>query len=279
MGSIYLTWLADDLEAAGLRVVRYQDWKTRARSSGGYDAQPLCVMWHHTASKTSPENDCYYMCYSSGDKPICNLLVARDGQVWVLAAGATNTNGKGRSLSFSRGTVGTDSMNKCAVGMEIANNGVGESYPQAQIDAAFKVSNTINRRIGNQPTDVATHQCYAPDRKIDPATANAVQGPWCPRGINSSGSWHVDDVRNECKRRAGTGPTPTPPGGDDVEKYLVRDTDGWPWVTDFASYAVSITEEQAGDGVAYRGYVKGSDNEPFPLSQSDTDLMHRISGS
>ena len=61
-----------------------------------------------------------------------------------------------------------------------------------------------------------------------------------------------------------------------MEKYLVRATDGMPWVTDFASYATQITEEQAADGVAMRGYVKGSDNEPFPLSPSDSDLMLRL---
>jgi N-acetylmuramoyl-L-alanine amidase len=275
VGNIYLTWMADDLEAAGLQVVRYQGWTTRARSSGGYSGQPLCLMWHHTASQTSAENDCYYMCHSSGDRPICNLYIARDGAVWVLAAGATNTNGKGQAMDFSRGSVPKDQMNQWAVGMELGNSGTGESYPQAQIDAAFTTSNVINRRLGNQLTDVCTHQHYAPDRKIDPAKGSAVLGPWCPTEINSSGTWDVADLRNECGRRGG-GSIPIPPSGDDVEKYLVRDVHGYPWVTDFASYATSITEEQAEDGVRYRGYVKGSDNEPFPISESDTDLMHRL---
>jgi hypothetical protein len=85
-------------------------------------------------------------------------------------------------------------------------------------------------------------------------------------------------VREEASRRAGNPlPIPPPTGDNDVEKYLVRDTDGYPWVTDFASYATSITEEQAADGVNMRGYVKGADNHPFPLSPSDTDLMHRLS--
>lgn len=275
MGSIYLTWMADDLAAAGLRVARYQGWTTRSRSSGGYDSQPLCVMWHHTASQTSAENDCYYMCYGSSDQPICNLYIARDGTVWVLAAGATNTNGKGRSLSFSRGTVATDNMNKCAVGMEIANNGVGEPYPQVQIDAAFKASNVINRHVGNQPTDVATHQSYAPDRKIDPARGTAVQGPWRPSEINSSGSWHVDDVRLECGRR--TGATPIPPNGGKVtEKICVRTPDGMPWVTDFASYATQITEDQAARGRDLRGYQVATDGGPFPIDAQDADLMLRL---
>ena len=215
IGSEYLTWMADAFEEAGLVVVRYKDWTLRARSSGGYEhGRPLCVMWHHTASSTTPDNDSYYMCYSSDNRPVSNVLIARDGTVWCLAAGATNTNGKGNSMAFSRGSVPTDKMNEYAFGMEIANSGVGEAYPAAQIDAAFTVSNVVNARMGNLPTDVCTHRHYAPDRKIDPATAAAVQGAWQPRSCTSSGTWDVDDVRNECKNRTIT--PPPPPQEDNV---------------------------------------------------------------
>ena len=37
MGSIYLTDMADWFRAAGLTVVEYGGWKTRARGSGGYN--------------------------------------------------------------------------------------------------------------------------------------------------------------------------------------------------------------------------------------------------
>lgn len=211
MGSIMLTWMADAFREAGLKVVEYSGWKERARSTGGYDpGRPLCCMWHHTASNTSPDNDAYYMCYSSPDRPITNLMIARDGTVWCLAAGATNTNGKGKSLVFSTGTVPADSMNTHAVGMEICNNGVGESYPQAQIDCAFAVSNVLTQRLGLQPEDVSTHQFYAPDRKIDPATAAGVQGPWKPTSCTSSGSWDIGSLRGECQRRATAPPEPEP---------------------------------------------------------------------
>jgi hypothetical protein len=217
VGDLYLTWLADDLEAAGLQVVRYAGWTTRARRSGGYADTPLCVMWHHTASSTTASNDAYYMCHTSASRPICNVLVARSGEVWVLAAGATNTNGSGRSLAFSQGMVPTNRMNEWAVGMELANNGVGQPYPQVQIDAAFTVSNRVNQRLGGKPTDVATHAHYAPDRKIDPAMATAVQGSWQPRGINRNGTWNLEDLRNECARRSPPPPMPGPtPEGDEV---------------------------------------------------------------
>lgn len=280
MGSLYLTELATWLRQAGLNVNEYDDWQRRSRSSGGYDNYPLCVMWHHTASPPSwdGQRDADYLAVGDEDSPVSNLYIDRSGTVWVLAGGATNTNGKGKSLTFSRGTVPADSMNTRALGVEMGNNGVGEQWPQRQVDSMFIVNNICNQRFGNVPADLSSHNFYAPDRKIDPATTN-VAGPWVPTACNSSGTWSIDSIRNEATKRAGQPvPIPPPTTGDDVEKYLVRDTDGFPWVTDFASYAHDITEEQAADGVNMRGYIKGSDNEPFPLSQSDSDLMRRLKG-
>lgn len=221
MTGVYLTWLADALRAAGAQVVEYDGWRTRARSSGGYAAgRPWCVMWHHTASKTSPANDASYMCHGADARPVANVLVARDGAVWVLAAGATNTNGKGRASTFSRGTVPADSMNSYAFGMELANAGTGEQYPQVQIDAAFIVSNVVNVRCGNRPDDVGVHEWYSPGRKIDPASCN-VAGPWRPDQWNNSGTWELFSLRDECVRRA-AGPTPPDPIPDPMEDVDMR---------------------------------------------------------
>lgn len=210
--SIYLTNMANWLRNAGLNVIEYPDWQTRARGSGGYSDYPLCVMWHHTASPASwdGQKDADYCTVQDEDAPLANLYIDRSGTVWVLAAGATNTNGKGYSMSFSRGTVPDDSMNTRAVGIEMGNDGIGEQWPQAQVDAAFIVSNTINARLGNQPDDMATHQSWAPDRKVDPATTN-VAGPWQPTSCTSSGSWDRASVQNECLVRAGARPLPPKP--------------------------------------------------------------------
>jgi hypothetical protein len=92
-----------------------------------------------------------------------------------------------------------------------------------QIDAYFAGSNALNAHVGNLPTDVITHQVWAPTRKIDPATAAAVQGPWKPRSCTSSGTWDLDDIRAECNRRA----TPDqeddmPLTDDDIERIAER---------------------------------------------------------
>ena len=60
-------------------------------------------------------------------------------------------------------------------------------------------------------------------RKIDPATADAVQGPWRPRASTSSGTWELYDIATELIDRAAAqpGPTPTPdPGDDDKPRYI-----------------------------------------------------------
>lgn len=222
--STYLTWLADVLRAEGLTVVEYAGWQTRARSSGGYTAPaPLCVMEHHTASNpgSDGQGDADYIAFGDEDAPISNLYIQRNGTVWVIAAGATNTNGKGKSLSFSRGVVPVDGMNSRAVGIEVANNGVGEIWPQVQVDALVAAANAINRTLGNQSTDIAGHVHYAPDRKIDPATATAVQGPWQPRSINSSGSWDLGSLWDIHTQRWHGGGTPPPQTEDDPMRILI----------------------------------------------------------
>ena len=108
-------------------------------------------MWHHTASNAGPDDDAAYCCYGCDYAPVCNLMVDRTGAVWVLAAGATNTNGSGGPWDWSRGTVPADSMNTHAVGIEICNNGVGERYPVVQIDAAFTASVAVLAALGLEP--------------------------------------------------------------------------------------------------------------------------------
>jgi hypothetical protein len=166
-------------------------------------------VWHHTASSASVESDLNYMINGSPDAPVGNVLVDRVGVMWPVAAGAANTQGKGGPAYFSRGACPLDKGNSTLWAFEIACNGVGEPYSQDTIDSTFAASNALNAHWGNIPEDVITHASYT-TRKIDPATATAVQGPWQPGSVNSSGTWNVSDLKDECRRRAGTTPPPTP---------------------------------------------------------------------
>ncbi len=201
MGSYYVDELLEVLSNAGCAFGLNQitdGWERRSRSSGGFDFAPYGIQWHHTASSASVESDLQYMINGSPDRPVGNVLLDRTGVFWPVAAGAANTSGKGGPNPFSRGVCPKDSGNTRLWSIEIANNGVGESYPQEQIDAAFQGSNALNAHFGNFPTDVITHALGAgdgyTDRKIDPATAAGVRGPWQPSSVNTSGTWSLMDL-------------------------------------------------------------------------------------
>jgi len=221
MGHLFYDLLIDVLEEAGVSCAVNdinEGWERRSRSSGGFSAPPLGVCWHHTASAASVNSDLSYMINGSPDRPIGNMLLARDGVVWPIAAGAANTQGKGGPTAFSRGTVPLDQGNTTMWGIEAQNNGVGQAWPVEQIDAYFRCNEALAVLFGNQVTDLISHQGYAPTRKIDPATNTAVQGPWVPHSVTSSGTWDYRDIRSEATRRAGTTP-PQPQPEPEEDEY------------------------------------------------------------
>jgi hypothetical protein len=232
--SQYLEGLAAAIRAAGCTVVELPGWQTRGRSGNAMyaDGRPWCVMWHHTASAGDGADDADYCTFRSPDAPLANLVVGRDGVVYVCAAGPTNTNGKGGPLTFSRGTVPVDSMNTHAVGIEISNDGVGMPYPVAQINACFAASNAVCAAYGLEPDDIDEHVDWAPGRKIDPATSTAVQGEWQPEPVNTSLSWWAADLRAEARRRATTTPPPPHPTGEVTMYVIAVIRNGWPTPVD-----------------------------------------------
>jgi len=278
MGSYYVNEMVVVLSEAGCAVGLNdinQGWERRSRSSGGFDNDRsiLGIQWHHTASSASVNSDLSYMINGSPDRPVGNVLLDRTGVYWPVAAGAANTSGKGGPNTFSRGVCPPDSGNTRLFSIEIANNGVGEPYPQAQIDAAFAGSNALNAHFGNFPTDVVTHALGTgdgyTDRKIDPARTDMF-GDWRPRSANSSGTWMLADLRAECSRRAGTTPqppTPIPTPEDDVSNVLVLedarngawyrcgpDTKSWIRDGNMSAQVIKRLEETAAAGVAVDGF-------------------------
>lgn len=268
MGARYLTDLADVLRRAGVTVVELDGWQDRARSSGGYDGGPLATFWHHTASAGDGAADAEYCTFGSDDAPVCNVVVGRDGVVYVCAAGATNTNGKGGPHTLPSGvTIPQDGANARVIGMELSSDGVGMTYPAAQMAAAFAVSTACAAAYGLAADDVVTHQVWAPSRKIDPATAEAVEGDWWPTPVTSSGTWSLEALRDECRRLAAGPdpiPTPDPPEDDDMSRlYLVLyPGTSTQYVTDLATFKTAIASPAvAWDGVACFGW-----NSPNPAN-------------
>jgi hypothetical protein len=259
MGTRFLTDMADVLRRAGLKVTEQDGWQTRARRSGGFDGnRPWCVMWHHAASApgTTTENVAYYASFGASVAPVCNLVVGRTGDVIVCAAGATNTNGAGGrvdathpAITFSRGMVPEDQMNTHAIGIEAVNTGVGQPWPQGQIDAYFKINNALAAAYGLKPTDCCTHSLWSPGRKIDPATAAAVEGPWQPRDIGSAGSWSLTDIRSEANRRDVPPNNPTENKVDLVEIAVAGRQ------ARFLGYLIKPITTAPGGGTAQREFI------------------------
>jgi len=271
---IYYVDAAEWLRGVGLVVVESDGWQTRARSSGGFASPPLGVQWHHTASQTSPANDIHWQTEGCDDAPVGNMTIMRDGSVWMVAAGAANTAGKGGPLALSRGTVPKDSGNSTTWAIEVANNGVGEPWPVVQVDAYFAASNELNRRFGNLPSDVFSHALGAgdgwTDRKIDPARGSSVEGPWQPREVNSSGTWSLADIRAECLRRSSSSPIPPPPNGDDMPSILIKGGDN---PTVYAWNGVTVAAIPPGWDVAGVTYGLYSDADVLVYAQSDIDAL------
>ena len=202
MGSIWLHTLPDALEDLG-QVSFYSGWDTRSRSSGGYNAL-MGIVVHHTASNTSAANDTAYMWKNASDKPIGCMLVCRDGEVIVGAAGATNCAGKGGPYSTSKGTIPLDAGNSNTINIEAQNNGTGETWPIVQQDAYVALVAALCSYYDFDPLrDVLAHYEWT-DRKIDPAGSS--------RYASGSNKWNMDQFRNDVKAKmSGTAPTPVPP--------------------------------------------------------------------
>lgn len=186
-------WLHDlpsVLRKAGLSVVEVDGWQARtfASWSPGYTERPSHFMVHHTASKTTPANDINYI-VNAPLSPIANVYLARDGVIYVIAAGRVVTNGKG-SAPWCTGKVGCppdNMMNHYAISCEAANDGVGEPWPKVQTDAYVKMAAAICAAYDIPVDRVRGHAEWAPDRKIDPAGPS----PWAV----GSATWDMNAFR------------------------------------------------------------------------------------
>jgi hypothetical protein len=148
-----------------------------------------------------------YCTFTHQDAPLCNLYLGRNGNIYVCAAGATNTNGKGDCPHIS-----PDSMNSSAIGIEAGNNGVGETWPTIQQDAYLALCWFLCAEYGIAVDHVHGHQEWAPDRKIDMAGNS--------RYATGGDTWDFDAFRADITLY-GHGGDPPPPG-DDMTDHQAR---------------------------------------------------------
>jgi hypothetical protein len=222
----FLTDMADVLRRAGLRVKEVDGWQQRSRASGGYrPGRPLGIIVHHTASGPhhDGQSDVNFLTFTCPVKPMANLYLDRSGQFWVLAGGATNTNGEGGPL----GPLPVHEANSRVIGIEAGNDGLGEPWAPAQQDAYVAGVAALANAYDIKTENIFSHFEWAPGRKIDPA------GPSRFGSITPSQTWDMTAFRDAVDRaRKGLPPTTEPLVVTRVviatgSTYVVRPGDGW----------------------------------------------------
>ncbi len=152
------TNLVDVLNAAGIAVEASPGWEKAGRPN----FTPLGIMLHHTAGPKSGDAPTLAVCKNGRPDlsgPLCHIVLGRSGKAYVIAAGRTNHAGDGAQQVLDRvkkdePVVGNAVTNKYAdvkglsgngyfFGIEVENTGVGESYPDVQIDALTKICAAI----------------------------------------------------------------------------------------------------------------------------------------
>ncbi len=158
------------LERWGLTVVPVTGWQDRRRPG---TFRPIGVLIHHTAAPGPKDNPSLQVCIDGRRDlpgPLCHILVARSGKVYVISIGKANHAGTGGPI----GPVGVDDGNVKLVGIEAENDGVGEPWPAVQVGAMVKATAAVLDLLGQPRTNVWGHREYTP-RKIDPAGITMAQ--------------------------------------------------------------------------------------------------------
>jgi hypothetical protein len=186
------------------------------------------VLCHHTASPTTSTLDTNLYVVKNGNAvapgPIAQVMLWRDGTYYAIAAGKANHAGAGGPFSdwlpasSPSNSLGNDRL----IGIEAVNNGMGEPWSDAMLDAYEIGVAAILKHLGWDESRVLTHHEWAPSRKIDPAGPNGGRIAFLPNSI----TWDGDSWRARIHERLNPPPpppTPEPPVYDEDMGTLWRD--------------------------------------------------------
>lgn len=249
-------WLPDALRSYGVTVIETAGWSSR----GSATFNPQVIIAHHTANPNQadmPSLNLLINGRSGLPGPLCQVGLSRSGKAYIVASGRANHAGSGSWRGISGNTN--------ALGIEAENNGVGEPWPAAQLEAYFRIAAAMCDHT-SPPRGaewVCGHKEWAPSRKVD------------PRGIDMN--WFRGEVAARRAAKAnGTlpgmtpgpapapGPTPGPPsppghphdtplvkfatGGPDSARVhgAVRRPNGtWVWQTNYSQVFWEVVDIQA----------------------------------
>jgi N-acetyl-anhydromuramyl-L-alanine amidase AmpD len=160
-----LSWLAEVLEDAGVKVAEQPGWRTRGRGDMGNVRGVMC---HHTAGSTKgnmPSLGIITNGRSDLPGPLAQLGLGRDGAFYVVAAGRANHAGRGNWQGVTTG-------NSSFIGIEAENTG-GENdpWPAVQMDAYKRGVAALLKKINADAIMCCGHKEYAlpRGRKPDPS--------------------------------------------------------------------------------------------------------------
>jgi peptidoglycan hydrolase-like protein with peptidoglycan-binding domain len=155
-----LSWLADALEGAGLKVAEQPGWRTRGRADM---PDVRGVMCHHTAGPLQgnmPSLGIITDGRSDLPGPLAQLGLGRDGTYYIVAAGRANHAGAGNWQGITTG-------NSSFIGIEAENTGFKEGpkkefpWPAVQMDAYARGVAAILKHIGADANMCCGHKEYA----------------------------------------------------------------------------------------------------------------------
>lgn len=158
--------LVNHLRRWGLKVEEKDGWRHRGRP---YNFYPRAILVHHTASGAQSGNFAAEGIVTNGRTglpgPLCQVLLGRDGTVKLIADGYANHAGYGGP----RAGIPENQGNSYTIGIEAENNGLGEPWSKAQLNAYYRLCAALLVWIDvKDVSKVFGHKEWAPSRKIDP---------------------------------------------------------------------------------------------------------------
>lgn len=182
--------LFEILAAGGVNVEAMPGWKSKGRP----DFKPIGIMLHHTAGPKSGESPSLKTCLDGRpglSGPLCHIVLGRSGKAYVLAANRCNHAGDGSRPVLEKvkkdepvvGNAATNgykdepglSGNGYFYGIEVENSGVGEAYPDAQIDALGRICAALCQAHGWSANRVVHHRQWT-IRKADMSYKGDIPG-------------------------------------------------------------------------------------------------------
>lgn len=148
------------LQGSGLTVIHYDGWKQRGH---GTPSKAEGVVCHHTAgppSGNTPSLNTVVYGRSDLPGPLCNIYMARNGEVYLIAAG----------IGYHAGaTLYGWGDNNSGIGIEAEATGV-DPWPPGQYDCYVRLCNALSNYYRVPLGHVAGHKevCDPPGRKPDP---------------------------------------------------------------------------------------------------------------